>query len=248
MPLLRQNLGEEHWMCIPTDAKNALSTPLQCRWSQVSQKCGMGVQNGNQTLTGWREPPRRSARKFAADRSRTFNIPRTAPVLTPTRTTSETVTVQTIAATISANTGTGPPLRRRLHKQGILVHHLCGRDFRRRHQMASPRLPAAKRRAANTWHCALATRFYCRQLPKKTPDRVTNSSRPSWTLEPRRASRLPSSSQDLWSRQPCPKLAVVTASQTASASQILGSKLSISRPTRGSRLACCSRRRKLKDR
>ena len=24
MPLLRQHLGEEHWICIPTDANNAL--------------------------------------------------------------------------------------------------------------------------------------------------------------------------------------------------------------------------------
>ena len=66
MPLLRQNLGEEHWMCIPTNTKSQPLTPLQCCWSQFSQKRTMGVQNCNQTFTGWREPPRRSARKIAA--------------------------------------------------------------------------------------------------------------------------------------------------------------------------------------
>ena len=145
MPLLRQNLGEEHWMCIPTNTKSAPLTPLQCCWSQVSQKRAMGVRNCNQTLTGWREPPRRSARKIAA---RTIVGPnwtslgvvpapvfsrgplpysphRTAPVFSQKRTTSETITVRTIVATLNAKRRTGLPLRRRLHKQGILVHHLC---------------------------------------------------------------------------------------------------------------------------
>ena len=49
MPLLRQNLGDQHWMCIPTTTFAIL----------VLQSC-------NQTLTGWREPPRRSARKISA--------------------------------------------------------------------------------------------------------------------------------------------------------------------------------------
>ena len=114
MPLLRQNLGEEHWMCIPTNAKNALLAPLQCVWSQVSQNCAMGVQNSNQTLTGWREPPRRSARQFAADESR-------SPVFTTKRTTSETVTVRTVFAILSANTRTGPLLLSMSHKRGFPV-------------------------------------------------------------------------------------------------------------------------------
>ena len=121
MPLLRQNLGEEHWMCIPTNAKNALLAPLKCFWSQVSQKCAMGVQNSNQTLTGWREPPRRSARQFAADDSRIHVLGRTTPVLTTKRTTSETVTMRTVFSILSANTRTGPLLLNMSHNRGFPV-------------------------------------------------------------------------------------------------------------------------------
>ena len=122
MPLLRQNLGKEHWMCIPTNAKNALLAPLQCLWCQVIQKYAMGVQNGNQTLKGWRELHRRISRKFAADQSRTHVLRQTIPVLTTKRTTSETVTVRTIFAILSANTRTGPLLLSMSHKRGFPVH------------------------------------------------------------------------------------------------------------------------------
>ena len=123
MPLLRQNLGNQHWMCIPT----------------------------------------------------------------------------TILATVTMKPS---------HNRGFPV------------RKASPWSLAAKEHAANTLLCAPKMRCCCNQWPRRRNDQATDSSRQSWSQEPRRVCHLLSSFQGLWSPQPCPKQAAAIALQTDNACPI----------------------------
>ena len=191
MPLLRQNLGDQHWTCILTTICAmllVLMRPAHRRQTNASVLLSFLLHLPHERMPRRIRPPRR------------LRLPR--HMSGPTRQTH------------------------------VRLHNQDETRVRTHRRVASQRSRAAKRRDGGTWHFARAMRSSYRLSQRTQLDRVSDSWRLSWILELRRASRLPSSFQDLWSLRPCPRHVAATVSQMASASQTLASSLSISRQTK----------------
>ena len=246
MPLLRQNLGDQHWRCIPIHRVAISEKHWRCipihRVSFSSQHWTCIPTTICAMLLVLMRPAHRRQTNASVLLSLLLHLPheRMPRRIRPPRRIRLPRRIRPPSTSGRSHTCLAPHAR---HMSGptrqthVRPHNQDETRVRTHRKVASQRLRAAKRRAGGTSHFARAMRCSYRRSQKTLHDRATSSSKPSWIQELRRVFHFHGSSQDLWFHQPCPRREAVTASQTANACQTWDSNQSISRLTRAYQLA-----------